>query len=307
MNARTILFVLLLALPFVISGCHQAARPALAWQPTHQLQVAGSPPPLGPARGYAATISVSQTDIPLSEGIEQVWIYLPMPLPTGKLPCVLIAPAGSHLFDGMVLGDGDCAEHVPYVQAGFAVVSYSINGPLMSEKPTDQEIVRAAGAFENAEAGVANARIALDFALQRVPQIDPQRIYTAGHSSAATAALLVAAHEPRVKACVAYAPCCDVPARVGDIAQVLHSSYPDFDTFLEWSSPDRNAANIHCPVFLFHADDDTNILTAEVTRFADQLKKTNPNVTFVRCPSGGHHESMILVGIPTAISWLKKL
>jgi len=307
MKVKTILLAPLLTLPTVLAGCHHAPEAAPAWQPARPVQVAGTPPPLGPARPYDATTSASQAEIPLTEGIQQVWVYLPTPLPAGKLPCVLIAPAGSHLFDGMVLGDGDRPEHVPYVHAGFAVVAYSINGPLLNDHPTDPEIAKAAGAFENAEAGVANARIALDFALRQVPQIDPQRIYTAGHSSAATAALLVAAHEPRVKACIAYAPCCDVPARIGDVVQALRGSLPDFGTFLEWSSPGRNAASIRCPVFLFHADDDTNVPTAEVSRFADQLKQTNPKVTFVRVPSGGHHDSMLAAGIPAAISWLKKL
>src|SRR5687768_6680267 len=103
---RKAILLVLLAIPLVICGCGKAPTSASAWKPAQPLQIK-VPTPLGPSRPYNATISVSQTEIPLTEGIEQVWIYLPTPLPTGKLPCVLIAPAGSHLIDGMVLGDGD--------------------------------------------------------------------------------------------------------------------------------------------------------------------------------------------------------
>ena len=54
------------------------------------------------------------------------------------------------------------------------------------------------------QAGLANARTALEFALAKVPKLDAKRIYVAGHSSAATLALLFASHEPRIKACAAW-------------------------------------------------------------------------------------------------------
>ena len=94
-------------------------------------------------------------------------------------------------------------------------------------------------------------------ALRQLSQLksEHQRIYQGEHRSARVAelaertnmeleqaeALLVAAREPRVKACVAYAPCCNVPRRVGDgMIQALRRSYPDYGDFLAWSSPDRN-------------------------------------------------------------------
>src|SRR5260370_39041688 len=57
----------------------------------------------------------------------RVWVYRPQKA-AGKLPLVLVPPAGSRLFDGMDLGDGDREEHYPYVKAGFAVVSFQIDG-----------------------------------------------------------------------------------------------------------------------------------------------------------------------------------
>ena len=45
----------------------------------------------------------------------------------------------------------------------------------------------------------------------------------------------------------------------------------------------------------------------ESARFAADLKRTNPRVTFVEVPRGGHYDSMIREGIPKAIEWFGKL
>ena len=51
-----------------------------------------------------------------------VWVYLPEGVHEPRsLPCVVIAPAGSISLTGMELGDGDRAEHFPYIAAGYAV------------------------------------------------------------------------------------------------------------------------------------------------------------------------------------------
>src|SRR5262245_14545591 len=139
------------------------------------------------------------------------WLYLY--LPPGEhqpksLPCVLIAPAGSTLLDGMDLGDGDTPEHVPYVKAGCAVLAYELDGPCYD--PTDfEEMKDAYKAFKDSRAGLVNGRNALEYLLAKVPEVDPARIYTAGHSSAASHALLFAAHEPRLAGAMAYAPAPD--------------------------------------------------------------------------------------------------
>jgi hypothetical protein len=54
-----------------------------------------------------------------------------------------------------------------------------------------------------------------------VPCSDPERIYIAGNGTAGTLALLCAAHEPRVKGCIAYAPVTDVEAYVGEFIDEL--------------------------------------------------------------------------------------
>lgn len=158
---------------------------------------------LGPARRLKPGILVHEVKVKGREQSIKLWIYLPERTPAGKkLPCVLIAPAGSPLFHGMTLGEGDRPEHLPYMQAGLAVVAYEIEGAVSPAARTP-ELVKAAGVFRRAEAGLFDTRKALDYALARVPAIDPKRIYTAGHSSAGTLSLLVAQHEPRIAACIA--------------------------------------------------------------------------------------------------------
>jgi dipeptidyl aminopeptidase/acylaminoacyl peptidase len=219
----------------------------------------------------------------------KVWVYLPEKPARPKLPCVLIAPAGSPLIHGMELGEEDRDEHLPYVRAGFAVVAYAISGPV-DERRQDKgdQVLAAVKAFMAAEAGVADARRALDYALEKVPAIDPARVYTAGHSSAATLSLLVAENEPRVKACVAFAPVTDVRNRLDtQVVAGLSRAVPGFREFVVRSSPITHVARLRCPLFLFHARDDTNVPIRESIALAAALRNTNPHVTFVSVPKGG--------------------
>jgi dipeptidyl aminopeptidase/acylaminoacyl peptidase len=238
----------------------------------------------------------------------RLWVYLPANAPAGrKLPCVFIAGAGSPLITGMALGDGDRPEHLPYARAGFAVVAYDLDG----DRPDgggDRELLRAARQFRAAGFGLANARQAMDYALAKLPQVDPKRLYVAGHSSAATLALQVAESEPRVAACVAYAPCTDVRARLGrETLDQLDGAVPGLGRDLAALSPDANAAKLKCPLFLFHAADDSNVPAEDNANFAELVRRTNKAVTYVSVPTGDHYDSMIQQGIPRAIAWLKAL
>lgn len=262
-------------------------------------------PPLGQPRQIEPGVAVHEATI---DG-HQVRVYLPAGKPAaGSLPCVFIAPAGTDLTTGISLEDGDRVEHLPYARAGFAVVAYSLSGPTTENSP-QAEVVAGTKAFRDAQGGFNDAERALEFALARVPAINAKRLYTAGHSSAATVSLLVAENEPRVAACVAYAPCSDVRHRLagnGLLGQA-EGEAPGFGAFIDQTSPIDGASRLHCPLFLFHAKDDPNVPIAESARFVEEVKKTNPNVTFYQAEHGGHHDGMIREGIPKAIEWLKAL
>jgi dipeptidyl aminopeptidase/acylaminoacyl peptidase len=237
----------------------------------------------------------------------RVWYYQPEQV-SGQLPLVLVPPAGSRLFFGKGLAEGQRPEHYPYARAGFAVVSFDIDGHVPDRHGgLDAAVLKGARQFRNAQAGLANARAALDFVLANVPNIDPDRIYVAGHSTAGTLALLVAEDEPRIKACAAYAAITDVEAWLADIAPRLDSELPGYRQFLKSSSPKMHAERLKCPVFLFHAEDDSVVPISQCTDFAALLKKSNPHVTVVTTQSGDHYDSMIREGIPKGINWFQQV
>lgn len=228
-----------------------------------------------------------------------------------SLGCVLVASAGSTLLHGATVPDVTyVAETRPYVDAGFAVLGVSLDGPILDrDRATDRDFVRAYEQFRRAGAGTVNVRNAVEFLTNNVPQVDPQRIYIAGHSSAATLALLAAEHEPRLKGCIAYAPATDVVARLNDVISnpAASRALPGVADFAKQSSPLTHVSKIGCPVFLFHAADDSNVPVSDSRRFADLLKANGKAVTYVEVPTGDHYDSMIQKGIPTAIPWLKQL
>jgi dienelactone hydrolase len=236
----------------------------------------------------------------------RIWIYLPAGShPPRSLACVLIAPAGSNLASGMDLGEGDQQEHYPYAQAGFAVVAYELDGP-MSDRPSVPEVRQALAKFFAAEAGLVNARNAILYARTQIPDVNPERIYVAGHSSAATVALLVAAQEPGIRGCVAFAPCTDVVKRLAGVAGDLERVLPGARQFLVRSSPLAHATEIRCPLLLFHAKDDANVPVDESRAFAEAVRKAGGDVRLEIVPRGGHYDAMIREGIPLAIQWLKQ-
>lgn len=240
-------------------------------------------------------------------GETTLWIYLPDPAPAGKIPCVFIAPAGSPLIFGMDLSEDDRLEQVPYALAGMAVVAYSVSGP-GDDKGTVSQNMDASAKFMKAHAGLTDAKAAIDYAVANLDEIDTTKLYTAGHSSAATLSLLVAEFEPRIAACVAYAPICDIITfQNHGYVDEMDNRIDGFKAFLRRASPITAAAKLKCPVFLFHAEDDDIAPNADIDVFYDTLTKTNRDVTFVRVPTGGHYEAMVETGIPKAIEWLKGL
>jgi len=231
-------------------------------------------------------------------------VYVPLGrLRPKSVPCVLITGAGSNLLSGMSLGDGDIPEHIPYLKEGYFVVAYELDGPL-EDSGDVQQMQRAFEAFSKSHAGLVNARNALQYVLDKLPEVNPDHIYAAGHSSAATHALLFAEHEPRLAGVIAYAPAVNVPKRIGPLLRIYSLQMPSVVDFATQSSPHTHIARLKCPTFLFHAEDDSNCPIADTRKFADELKQQGTDVTFVSVPTGDHYDSMIKEGIPAGIKWL---
>ncbi|MFN7975546.1 MAG: prolyl oligopeptidase family serine peptidase [Acidobacteriota bacterium] len=299
------------------------ARPRLIEQPEPASSPAATPGTPIPALPQAPPFDAASAPMPggpqtVVEGVSlriakfqrggepmTLWIYEPDPLPERKLPCVLVAPAGTPLVYGNELGKGDMVEHVPYAERGYAVVAYSLDGPVARGAP-DSVFDVGARKFLAAELGVANARAAIDYIAAQLPEIDPARIAVAGHSSAATLALQVAENEPRVKAAIAYAPVVDLMSRFKP-EDLEALAIPGLGDALKRMSPDAGISKLQCPTFLFHADDDTNVKSEELAGFVEKLKSLNTRAVYETVEEGEHYDSMIEQGIPKALAWLKSL
>ncbi|MBN9519293.1 prolyl oligopeptidase family serine peptidase [bacterium] len=316
MSRRVVVWSAVLLTAAVAVGCKKKPPQAPAPPPVDGAVAPGEPQPdttpvafpeLSPARLIEPGVRFQEATLQRGGRPMKVWYYWPE-MATGKLPLVLIPPAGSTLFVGMELADGDRAEHYPYARSGFAVASFEIDGHVANmDSAPDGAIVRGGREFRASRAGLDNAKVALDFILAKAPAVDAERVYVAGHSSAGTLALLVAEHEPRVKACAAYAAVTDVEARLAPATAHLDRAIPGFSDFIRFSSPKTHAARLKCPVLLFHARNDSTVPVGESTNFAAQLKPTNPHVSLVTVPTGGHYDSMIREGIPKGIALFRQV
>ncbi|MDB5330842.1 MAG: Alpha/beta hydrolase family protein [Phycisphaerales bacterium] len=267
------------------------------------------PPPMKAANGtvdvYPMTIGGTGPGLPM-----RIKLYLPAgPRAPHSLPCVFIAPAGTRLLHGSSIDDAvNDPEHLPYARQGFAVVNYDLSGDVPGDTQGGIPFTRLAGPvsqFMAADGGLANAHAAIEYVLAKVPAVDPARLYAAGHSSAAVVALDLAAADHRIRAVAAYAPACDVVARWGGDLAKMNSLVRGASDFAARVSPIRHVDDFACPIYLFHADDDTNVPTPDNQAFADALHSAGKTVQFQRVPRGGHYQSMIQQGIPGGIAFFK--
>ena len=274
------------------------------------IQTGANPPPLPVAQKLEDGVVVHRVRLNGGDEASDVWIYLPEKTNGQKLPVVLVTAAGSYLWNGTSLDEGDMPEHLPYVRKGYAVIAYETPGSLDKvdlKNISDEQLLKAVTDFKNSKAGLVSEQNALNYALEKVAALDSERIYIAGHSSAATHALLVAANEPRVEAAIAYAPATDLEKRLAKIIPEFNSDVPGFEGFIKTSSPKNNISQIKVPVFIFHAADDSVIPIEDTKTFTAELRKVNSNVTFETADKGDHYDSMIEQGIPNAIKWLNKI
>jgi acetyl esterase/lipase len=245
-----------------------------------------------------------------SPGVKsRLWIYLPEGQHKPRsLPCVVVAPAGSVLITGMNLSEGDMAEHLPYVHAGFAVIGYAVDGDYNNDKGTiaDPALKQAARAFRDSQGGLLNGKAAIDYALQRCPEIDPKRIFAVGHSSAGTIALGLAAADTRIRAVAAFAPACSLRRHFRDqniSDRELDAVLPGTAEFIRDISPANQVELMRCPVFIFHVDDDQVVPIRDNSDYVELLQKAGKTVVFSRDETGGHYDSMLQPGIPQAIGF----
>lgn len=242
-----------------------------------------------------------------SGGSMALWVYQPDPLPSSKVPCVFIAPAGTRLVHGRQLEAGDEAEHIPWVKAGFAVVAYELSGDPGSDEATNAQMKVAAEEFRAAKSGLTNARVAMAYAKEKASFVDPRRFYTAGHSSAGTMALYVAEMDPQVKAVAAFMPAVDVRAWLGPQGiNVIQQAeiVPNAGEYVTRISPSTYVDRLSQPVFLAYVGNDDPGITKSAEKFCQEMREKGKDITTLRIPTGEHYQSMIDDALPMAVDWL---
>jgi dipeptidyl aminopeptidase/acylaminoacyl peptidase len=233
-----------------------------------------------------------------------LWLYLPR----GRAPeaLVIVPPSGGTLLTAPELAPSDRPEHLPYVEAGFAVVTFRPSGAITGEQPR-KEIERALADFARARAGVVDAQRAIGVALEEVPALAGKPIFAAGHSSAANLVLALGAEEPRIRAVVAYAPVADVEAFIaGGFLEKIAAQVPGALERARELAPLALADRLDTPLMLFQAEDDEVAPIAGTRELARRLEARKHAPRLVVVPSGGHYDAMISEGLPSGIAWLKE-
>ena len=235
----------------------------------------------------------------------RVWIYRPAARVAPKTwPCVLVAAAGSTGATGVRLVAEEAAEHLPYVKQGFIVVAYEVDGAV-GRGDAEAQYVAAIRAHVAADGGLANLRAAIELATRAEPSIDTDRLYAAGHSSAATLALRAAAMEPRIRGAVAYAPHLDLFGAIGEASvDALDDAAPGLKTLLRDRQPLSLVPKLRVPTMLFHAADDETAPAALTRKLADAMTRSGNPPLLMEVPQGGHVEAMLSRGLEAGATWL---
>ncbi len=278
-------------------------------------------PDLGPSvLSFPSGVTMHRVSIKSGQTGPGANMTLRVYIPAGEhanqsVPCVLVAPAGTPMLHGAsVDGDDYHDETLPYAEAGMVVIHYSIDGAIPNsvnqndDQAYAEAMAKAYPYFKKSGGGIVNGRNALEYALAKIKIVDPNRISAAGHSSAGTLALMLAATEPRLSRCVAYAPAYDLEQRMADgindpMTQML---LPGVKQFVQWYSPMNHIGDYQCEMMVFHARDDTNVPFSDANQFVSTMKQQGKEVMFVQANQGGHYTSMIDEGIPAAAAWLSK-
>ncbi len=203
----------------------------------------------------------------------------------------------------MALGPSDEEEALPYAQAGFVVVLYSLSGDLPNTPTGYLKITTAIPEYMSSDGGLLNAHDAMEFATKQLQEVDPNQLYCAGHSSAATMALVLAQRESRIKGCVAFAPVTDIGGFVSQEAfQAAAGQFAGFESFVETHSP-MNFPAPQCPTLIYHAQDDEVVPVSQSRAY---VAAKGDGVKLMVVPNGTHRSAMIHGGQATAIQWLKE-
>jgi dienelactone hydrolase len=262
-------------------------------------------------------VMVYQVAFPRGTHVSRLVVFLPTKSAKPKLPCVFVAPSATAPLYGQTIDDETLVYHhyINYAKAGYAVIGYDIDGYIdqidrinettLVTQP-DKLVISSLKAYKASDAGVLNAKLAIDYAVARLPQIDPDAMYTVGAGAGGTTSLMVAATDSRIKAAIAYSPTIDVPKQYSSLVETISKAVPGYKDFIDRSSPHRNIEKMNKPIFIFHDDRLKETSLEDTTNFVALVKKNNSLISLTHdqdkeFPSG---DDMTSTSINQAIEWL---
>lgn len=185
-------------------------------------------------------------------------------LPKGNGP----HPAVVFCHGGFALGDSDIEDVGLFVEHGFAVFVPAWRGENGN-----------AGSFELYYGEVDDAVAAMEF-VARLPHVDENSIYLAGHSAGATIALLAAEMSERPQAVMACSPTLDMTRVVEVVGEAIFDEAPFAirDTQeTDVRSPGRFLSHLGCPAQLVYGDQEL-LLIAQTESVKQQLQQQGLNI-----------------------------
>jgi dienelactone hydrolase len=260
-----------------------------------------------------------QVAFPRGIFISKFIVFLPTNPTKAKIPCVFIAASGTEStapFSGRSLEEMDVMNPVNFAKAGYAVVAYDVDGDIGSidiidrvesfEERKKKILINLIKAYKASDAGVLNAKLAIDYTVARIPQIDPNAMYVAGTGSGGTISLMVAATDKRIKAAIANSPYTNLPGKYSSLMETVSKSVPGYKEFIDRSSPHNNIEKMTKPIFIFHDDRLSDISLEDTTNFVSSVKQKNPaiSLTHDRDKNFVVGSSMSSSSIQQSIEWL---
>jgi len=216
----------------------------------------------------------------------------------GSLSCVLLAPRGEK---GIFGADAivDEADALAFVEAGYAVVAFSVDGATTNLAPP-AERAEAYRKFVNANLGLNNCQNALYFVRNSLAEVDPTRIFIAGRDAGGSLALLYATHEPALRGCVSFDAYVFADAIHGALySDDRHFIYPGIDHLNSRQSPLTHAHRLQCPTLLWASEDGT----ADALDFSNLGRDNGQDLDVVEEVPPRANRS-VNAAIPSALNWL---
>jgi dipeptidyl aminopeptidase/acylaminoacyl peptidase len=219
-----------------------------------------------------------------SDGLRlKAWVSGP-PAGGGRHPAVLF------LHGGFAFGEDDWEQAQPFRDAGFVVLIPILRG-------------------ENGQPGhytmfydEVNDVLAAAEALARLPYVDPNRLYVAGHSAGGTLALLAALTSPRFRAAAAFSGSPDQVSFVRGQMELVPFNPSDQKEY-QMRSPLAFARSFKCPTRLYHGDEEWGFRPSS-KKTAEKARAAGLDVEAVSVP--GDHFTSVPEAMRRAIAFFRQ-